>query len=400
MTSASTTFLFDPQRTGRSKYGLGCLNPPQLLWRFALRSFPAFAPESTSVFDEFGNQYFGAHDACFYSLDAEGLYRWSFRAPYKIYSSPCLGCRGEVFFLSGDGTLFCLSRDTGELRWTQSLPFPLINRFLRRFVHFRNFLAYDYYRHVRQSMRAWASPNVSADGSVVYSVGRGLGLQAVETNSGKRRWVYDLGQPWNHLAGVSLGPDGVIYAISQRRYLHAVSPEGERVWRFDCGLPLDLWGSPSVDVERGCVYFTGARGRDIGYSFAVDLSGNERWRQKLPGGTRGGLAISHADWGGIACLSGEVVFLERDTGRIRSAVKIVDAPGRLTLWTTPSITPQGDALVATVDGDTSGSVCCFDESHRLRWRLPLGKSHATPVVDEQHRLYAGSWTGEMVCYQT
>ena len=102
-TSPSTMFLFDKFSTGRLKYGKGILEIPELVWRFRLRSFPEFAPESTAAFDDEMNIYFGSHDQCFYSLTAEGTFRWMFKTGGKVYSSPTLLDSDHVCVASGDG---------------------------------------------------------------------------------------------------------------------------------------------------------------------------------------------------------------------------------------------------------------------------------------------------------
>jgi outer membrane protein assembly factor BamB len=182
--------------------------------------------------------------------------------------------------------------------------------------------------------------------------------------------------------------------------LHAVSAEGERLWRFDSGLALDLWAAPSVDEERERVYFTGARGHRRGMVFSVSTDGREIWRARLPAGTRGGAAIGRGDRLAIACLDGHLALLRRSDGRELGRVRLADAAPP-TLWTTPAIDPNERILVATVESPTSGSVCCIDpETLRVLWRLPMGKSHATPVVDAKGRLFVGSWIGDARCYQS
>jgi outer membrane protein assembly factor BamB len=248
-------------------------------------------------------------------------------------------------------------------------------------------------------MKTWASPNLSKDNNTVYIVSRGIGLHAIDVENGMVRWKYSLGQPWNHLSGVALNENETIYAVSQRRFLHAVSPTGQCLWRFNCQANLDLWGNPSVDSEYQRVYFTGARGRDIGYAFAVDFYGHEIWRCKLPGGTRGGLAIGRSDFCAVACLNGDLVLLSRLTGRLIAKISLTHEPN-LSLWTTPTITPDDKVIVALVQGPKHGSVTCLNSKAEIIWQLPIGKSHAVPIVDARQRLYLGSWTGEILCFQT
>jgi outer membrane protein assembly factor BamB len=271
---------------------------------------------------------------------------------------------------------------------------------LRKARTFVNLFRYDYDWRQRLGMKAWGSPAVSPDGKHVYVVSRGKGVQSLDSQTGTLVWAYDLGQPWNYLAGVALSPGGTVYGVSQRRYVHAVRADGVRLWRTDTGVDEDFWGNPCVDVDAGAVYVTTGRGGDNGRVIALALdSGAQLWACRLPASTRGAVALSHGSLLAVACMDGHLVLIDREDGAIKCQTRLVDAPYP-TVWTTPSIDPGNRVLVPLVVSGSSGAVACLDLQGKELWRLPMGKSHATPIVDAGRRLFAGSWTGEMLCYQT
>src|SRR5690625_1271828 len=131
----SNTFLFDKYHSGRMRYNLGD-EKPHLLWSYNIPSFPVKGPESTPVFDEKKNIYFGCHDGCFYSLTNNGRYRWHFKTDKKIYSSPLLVGQ-NVIVSNGDGYLFCFDKDSGKLIWNYDIaveyrPKTLLNSVFTR----------------------------------------------------------------------------------------------------------------------------------------------------------------------------------------------------------------------------------------------------------------------------
>jgi len=351
------------------------------------------------AFDTDGNLYFGAHDGCFYSLDAAGRLRWMFKTGNKMYASPVVD-GGYVFFTSGDGHLFCFDLQ-GNCQWSYALSeyFKKIEDRIRRklsLLYTKRF-AYDPDRRKHWTVKCWSSPNIGPDGTV-YITALGIGLHAVRARDGKCIWQYDLGAPRHHLSGVALNPAGDIFVASQRRRLHCLGSDGTKKWSYDTGCGFDTWGNPSLDLDHDIVFFPMTQRERNGRLFALNFQGKKKWEAVIDGGIRGSAALSYRNYVAVAGLSGRLYFLDKHSGRLMKKIRLTDA--RRGMWTTPAIDPDGHILITTKDSRYSGSLCCLSPDGDRLWRIELGKALATPVIDANGRLYVGSWDGAMHCYQT
>jgi polyvinyl alcohol dehydrogenase (cytochrome) len=178
------------------------------LWFTRTRDVVTASPAVAS-----GVAYVGDWSGRFYALDLEtGAERWLFDAPVhenvysgQIVSSAAVGeADGEqrVFFASGK-TLYAAAASDGAIRWEHELGAP---------------------GDGDDPTEIQSSP-VVADGVVIVGwdahdePGRAAGVLALDAASGEERWVFDTdeGRPASGCVGV--------------------------------------WSSPSVDVERGLVFF-------------------------------------------------------------------------------------------------------------------------------------------------
>ncbi|MFT7528326.1 MAG: outer membrane protein assembly factor BamB [Arenicella sp.] len=397
--SPATTFLFDRARTGRLPFCKGAQIEPELVWRFELPSFPLTGPESSPVFDKDMNSYFGAHDGCFYSLTRTGILRWMFKTRDKIYSSSALFDE-KVVVCSGDGHCFCFGLD-GTLLWSYDAAgyFKNSGRNLSKRISltYTKSVAKDQVRGKPWTTKCWSSPCISEHG-IVYITCYGTGLHALDIENGKPLWTYDLGSPRNHLSGVALNEQGDIFVASQRRYLHSVSAEGKRRWRINVMAGYDAWGNPSIDCEEGTVYFSISRQEADGYVVATDYSGTVKWKTRIDGGVRGSVAVSRNNFVLVGGLNGRLYFLDKHRGTVIRAPKYSDAERGL--WTTPSIDSDNNIFLTVKETRTSGGLYCIDEHGQTIWKYSTGKTLSTPVIDEEAKVYIGTWNGEFLCLQT
>lgn len=411
-----TTHLFDHYRSGRLPYSKGNLAQPHLVWACQLPSYPPHGPESTAVFDKQGNLYFGCHDGCFYSINPDGNVRWSFTTQAKIYSSPTIVNHSLIYFASGDGNLYCLNTQ-GKKMWHRSIShsegldqgfsslltgfhrgafkiFLMIHKILIKYKK-----AEFYYKKEQnlQEMRCWASPNVDSNGTI-YINGPGIGLQAIEAQTGDLFWQLPLSVPQYHLAGVAISKTNDIFCPSQQRYLYCVDKKGKEKWRFDSSINGNIWGSPSVDPENDQIYFSVSANKVKSSVFAVDHTGKCKWASSVEDEIRGSVAVSYEDYVVVCGLNGYLFFIEKTTGKVTMKKQISFAERGL--WTTPSIDKSGHIFVTATDSRYCGRLVCLDKAGNQIWSYKTGKVLSTPILDENKRMYIGSWQGEYLCLQT
>lgn len=381
-------------------YAKGNLKQPEVLWRFVLPSYPPKGPESTPAFDDSGNIYFGAHDGCFYSLNPNGVLRWMLKTADKIYSSPAIHGQ-RVVFCSGDGHCFCFDL-AGRMQWVYNAAdyFTTIrNPIARKLALARTrWSTRDSVRRNTWATRCWTSPNISSRG-VVYVTAYGLGLHALQIADGKPLWAYDLGQPRHHLSGVALNENEEIFVASQRNRLHSISTDGRCRWISNAPRGYDAWGNPSIDLEKQLVFFPLSRQEKQGLIMALDYEGHTKWVCEIPGGIRGSVAITRAGHLLAAGMSGNLYYIDSSNGRIVRDLHLSRSRHR-GMWTTPSEDPDGHIYATTKDDEREGAVHCLNADGEIVWRCDIGKALSTPVLDQNNRIYAGSWHGELLCLQT
>ncbi|RXZ83382.1 hypothetical protein EBB07_06095 [Paenibacillaceae bacterium] len=401
----SQMFLFDRFRTGRLLYNKQGLAQPEPVWNYKLPSYPLKSPESTLVMDEEQNIYFGSHDACFYSLTYEGKLRWFFRATGKIYSSPLIyndivcfaDVNGHLFGFSLQGNLLWHVDLTASHRKTLSKAGKLWDLAKRKWKN-----QFSSPNNLWDA-KCWSSPNVD-DNGVLYMTGYGKGLHAIDIHTGQVKWERDLGKPRNHLSGVAINEENEIFAAAQEKQIVCYKPDGTLKWNFRTKAGYEGWSNPSIDPERQLVYVPVSRSHQSAVVYALDYTGKLKWEAVLPTGTKGTAAVSYDRYILIAGLDGLLYFLDKENGRIIRKLTLGCAQNGL--WTTASIDQNGYLFITTKESADQqpnkqvGSIVCLTRDGEVVWKHRIGKGHSTPVIDDQGRLYAGSWTGELICIQT
>ncbi len=392
----SMQFLFDKHKSGRQNYSIG-KEVPKVRWEFSTRGYPYRGPESTAVFDGYGNIYFGSHDGCIYSITKDGKLRWMFKTDKKIYSSPTL-YKDYVVFAGGDGYLYCFNLE-GDVNWVYDISKGyrglnlknIINRLIT--IH----KTYDYNRKKVWDIKCWASPYV--DNDTVYIVGYGIGLNAVDIQTGSRKWTYDLGSPRFHLTGIVEDNNDRLYVCSQRRNLHCISKDGHLLWKKALKKDYDIWGNPTFDLEKELIYLSQSNKERDSIIYAIDTNGNISWSKKLKTAVRGSISISSENYVVVLGFDGVVYFLNKDTGEIQYKERFSSASRAL--WTTASIDSNGNILFTTKESNTEGALIALDKNGGLLWKYKqLGKALSTPVVDDKGNIYVGSWKGKYLCLRT
>jgi outer membrane protein assembly factor BamB len=198
-----------------------------------------------------GTLYVGSYDGNFYALNADtGALKWKFATggerrfeakglhgmqpktqtiadPFDIFLSSPVVVGGAVYFGSGDGNVYALDANSGELRWKFKTG---------DVVH--------------------ASP-AFADG-VVFVGSWDSYFYAIDAKNGKEKWRFHGGEDAliHNQVGFQSSPavvDGVVYTGCRDAQLYALEAEsGKEKWKIDNQLS---WVITSPAVVGGKVYF-------------------------------------------------------------------------------------------------------------------------------------------------
>jgi outer membrane protein assembly factor BamB len=198
-----------------------------------------------------GIVYAGSYDGKFYALDAKtGGIKWKFKTggerrfeakglhglqpknqtiadPFDVFLSSPVVAQGRVYFGSGDGNLYALDANSGELRW--------------------KFQTGD----VVHSSPAFA------DGVLYFGSWDSL-FYAVDAATGKEKWRFQARKDdlIHNQVGFQSSPavvDGVVYTGCRDAHLYALdAATGKEKWNFNTELS---WVISSPAVHEGKVFF-------------------------------------------------------------------------------------------------------------------------------------------------
>lgn len=173
---------------------------------------------SSPAVDGRGNIYFGSFDGNLYCVSPKGRLRWKFPTGGKIWSSPAIGRDGTVYFGSDDGFVYAVT-DSGKLKW--------------------RFMTPSYIR---------SSPAICSDGTVI--IGGWDNYVYAFKPSGELRWRVKLGA--SVFGGALIDNFGTVYVGSWDGCLYAITKHGEILWRVNLKHRID--SSPTIGSD-GFVYF-------------------------------------------------------------------------------------------------------------------------------------------------
>lgn len=293
-------------------------------WKFAtggpVRSSPAVVA---------GTVYFGSYDGIFYALDAaSGKLKWKFETAGEkqfeakglhgyfpraqtvpdfwdfFLSSPAVD-RGLAYFGSGDGNLYALDAQTGQLKWkvdTQDVVHssPALADGV---VYVGSWDSYLYALDAATGQEKWkfktgedktnynqvgiqSSPAVS-DG-VVYFGCRDSHLYALDARTGREKWKLD-----NHGSWINTSPaiyQGLAYVGSPIPAIFRAVDIKTGEQRFQLDARMLIFSSPAV--ADGMAYFGSFNGK----LYAVDLkSGQFAWEFQTRAGRKDALDVTGPD---------------------------------------------------------------------------------------------------------
>ncbi|MFW6421988.1 MAG: PQQ-binding-like beta-propeller repeat protein, partial [Candidatus Bipolaricaulota bacterium] len=280
------------------------------------------------------------------------------------------------------------------------------------------------------------SPTLDSEGNI-YIGTKGGKIYSLSPN-GKTRG--DVLQVEGEVSGLSIDEDGILYAgtaysdpfTSSKVYAFDTTV-WEKRWEFSTGGAV--YGTPSIDSEKGCIYF-GSYDTKV---YAVSSSNGERvWEFSIGDTFEAGIlasgAIDHNNRVITGAGNGFVSSLEQDSGQVHWETQVdsaIPAPPALTklnngviyvgtnageilaigldtgeiLWSftsgdqvksSPAIGKEGLIYVGSTDGYLYALRPAELESteERLKWKLHVGAPvTSTPAIGSENTLYFGAQDG-------
>lgn len=213
-------------------------------------------------------------------------------------------------------------------------------------------------------------PAIGPDGSIYVSTSKGL---AAFQSQGQRLWTTTTGAL---VGGTVAGPDGTIFAETDRGGIAAFTPAGQLKWNLDLSVRLSC--APVLGRD-GTLYAVLV---DSAQLLAVDASnGTQKWSLPLQGSVSAG---NHP-----VIDSDGTVYLGLVDGRVLAV-----SPSGGLLWTfndsavtqdagTPVVAPDGSLRVAT----SSGQLVALSPDGTKRWLTGTPSFPTTPVIDAAGTTY-------------
>ncbi len=315
-----------------------------LMWEYNvngwLDSSPAIAGDGTI--------YYGSGDGKLYAISRNGTLKWTYQTNGPVDSSPAIGANGTVFFGSYDGYLYSLASN-GQLRWRFNAgdaiwSSPLITPDQTVYFGCQDWSFYALNPDGTQKWKyttggsLWSSPALSDTGSIYFGSGDGA-IYALDAATGTLQWKYQTGSAVD--ASPAIGPDGAIFAGSGDGYFYALNPNGTLKWRYYMGWPPDC--SPSVTPD-GTVYVGFGNDWSYGLFMALNPNGTVKWQFDANGMVRSSPVVSQDGYIYFGSGDGHVYAL--DTG---GNLKWQYQTGYAVL-SSPVISNDGSVVVASYNG--------------------------------------------------
>lgn len=200
-------------------------------WRYKTRE----GIRTPIVTDPKGNIYF-AEGERLTALTHDGRKRWTTKPLGSVSRRPAIGRDGTIYVATREspGQLHAI-KPSGEYKWGKTFDDSV-----------------------------FTSPVAGPDNRVYVPASDQLYAISAQ---GNREWVISL--PGKVLAAPAVGPNGTIYVIASDQHLYAITPQGQKRWRFEIGVNA---GTPAI-ASDGTIYVS-APTRLI----ALSANGKPQWR--------------------------------------------------------------------------------------------------------------------------
>ena len=193
-------------------------NNPSLKWKFKTNGYV-----NSSAAIEGDNLFFGSGDSSLYCVNAnDGSLVWKFKTGGAVHSSPAV-VNGEVFFGSHDGNFYALNAKDGKVKWTFKTEGEKL--FSAKGIHGqlpKDSLFVDEWDF-------WLS-SPAIEGNTIY-FGSGDGnFYALNKSDGTEKWKFKTAGIIHSSPALAFGN---VYFGGWDTYMHAVNAEtGKEVWKY------------------------------------------------------------------------------------------------------------------------------------------------------------------------
>jgi outer membrane protein assembly factor BamB len=350
---ASPLFHVDWAHSGRSRFRVSATAPAEI----ARIPTGGVVVSSPAVADD-GTAYFGSHDRSVRAVSGGpgDTVRWTRTTGDLVWCSPALGPGPQssvtVYVGSDDDRLYALDAASGAVRWT--------------------FTAGPCKRALGVGPEAARCDvdgvTVGPDGTI-YAVADGAyGLNP----DGTLRFRFALR---THCAGApAVGVDGTILFGCQDGALYALAPDGAKRWEFRAGGDVD--SSPAVAPD-GTIYF-GADDRKL---YALTPGGILKWSLQTGGDVRTAPALA-ADGTIYAGAFDGALYAVRPNGTVAWAFRAADR-----ILSSPVV----DAAGLILFGSQDDRLYALSPDGKLAWSVLLGGDvDGTPAIGPDGTIYVGA----------
>lgn len=312
-----------------------------------VRSSPAIGTDGTI--------YVGCDDEYLYAINADGTYKWKYKATSDFSSaSPAIGTDGTIYIGNYDDHLYAVNAD-GTLKWK-----------------------YDTGNNI------YSSPAIGNDGTIYIGTDKNY-IYAIKPD-GSLKWNY--GGAWFGTSFYSpiVGKDGSIYVGSGDNNLYAINGDGTMKWKFEAG--DNMYSSPAIDKE-GTIYI-GSKDKNL---YAINADGTLKW--KFETGDYVGSSPAIGSDGTIYFGSSDKYFYAINND---GTLKWKFHTGYYgPIYSSPAIGNDGTIYVGSHDS----YFYAINADGSLKWKYETGRSVRTsPVIGEDGTVYFGSDDKHLYAFKT
>jgi outer membrane protein assembly factor BamB len=352
--------------------------------------------------------------------EADQIFRYNTGYAISV-SSPAVDAQGTIYIANEMNGVFAVNAN-GTKKWARYFDDPTL----------------------LSSVSIWASPVI--EGSTLYIGSRNGYLYALNTSDGAVKWKYNAKSQIFSSAAVStdgniyfgtadgsfvglksdgtelftpksigaaffsspaIGIDNTVYIGAGNGKLYAYSPTGSMKWIFPTGAET-IFSSPAIGAD-GTIYIGTSTDQSsvtsnihLGYLFAVNTDGSEKWRSWL-----GTLVESSPAIAPDGTIYVGASYFDTDTYSYTGSLNAVYPSDGSIKWyidfatniiSSPLVLSGGKVIVGSSNGTYSdeypASLFAFMPNGDVAWEFPTeGDIWSSPAIGSGGQIYVGSYDG-------